>query len=225
MKEPHFDVLNEYRFDQTDLRVLLMDLELHRELYLERVFPVFENMEEEAKNAADKVLHEWPGDPEDFEVAMDVSHDRYINRGIELYEMHNIAIQNGFVALFHFLEKWAAHHLELNRINHPSHNASSCNINCSIRAFRVKNETKTLGMDLEALRLIANCSKHPPGRSCRKLSRLCPDAFHETFQKQFRYFAPSPDMMNLTPECFETTLKRIGEGFTQLMERKVAQRQ
>lgn len=210
---PCFSAPTEYVFDKIDLRVLLGDLELHRELYIGRVFPIFENLEQDAERVADKVLQEWASYPEDFDAAMEASFDRWVSRGIELSEMRQIAIENGFVALFHFLEKWIGRDLRLKGLRCSKKRREFCTVRCLIVAFRAEGETESLGDELDFIRLVANCSKHDEGPSCNELYKRFP----ETFQSLPMFGPPKANMMRLTPGRFEKTVDRIRAGFASLI--------
>jgi len=211
---PHFDVIRDLRFDHIDLRVFLLDLELHRELYLKRVFPTFNNMEEEAKKAGNKVYDAWHGNYEDYDSAMDASYDRYVERSVELAEMRQIAIHGGFISLAHFLEKWINHHLELCGIKgclDKKGKKKPCNLYCFVQALNHEVEYIGLADDMEFVRLVANCSKHDEGKSCTDLHKRFPEAF------PYNVIGPaSSNLMYLEPKRFRQSIQIFEDGFSRL---------
>lgn len=168
------------------LRIAVSQVEMLREVLIERLLPTFENIEEEATRHADELYEELgnlPGgddgpDMGDFaEIARDAGQDRYD----ALADARQAVLNAMTVSLYHLVEQ---HLLRFHRqhVLHPSEEDNE-------KLWWLEelfDRLSEMGLDVrllpswkkvEELQHTANAIKHADGRAANRLRKVRPDLF------------------------------------------------
>lgn len=170
-------------FDSWTYRRFAPEIQSYSRVLLERVIPIFDEVDNEQERASDEVLRSPHWGPDDFEQAMETAYETGIEKALEFMELRSVFIAIGVSGMFHLFEKQLYTHLNhelrfwlVNPIN-KWHDVQSV-----IRKFnRVtgpdESDSSELwdtfsNSDLTELRLLANAIKHGEGPSYEQLKKM-----------------------------------------------------
>lgn len=155
-------------------------IESYAEILLNRVIPIFDDVDGEQERASDEVLSSSGWGPDNYEHAMETAYEVGVDRALQFMELRSVFLATGVSGLFHLFEKQLYKHM-----------------NRELRGWLVKplNDwrdvrtiieklTHKMGHDdrettelldafsdphLNELHLVANAVKHGDGRSLEQL--------------------------------------------------------
>lgn len=158
-------------FGQWDYRLFAPEIESYCDILLNRIDPIFEDVDAEQERAAEAFMNagaSWCGD--DYQGAAEAAHEHARDTALQFMEMRAVFMATGVSGLFHLFEKQLYKHINnelkhwlkapitswqdleklIPKFDHKRDEQKPC-IDL-INAFRVS--------DLQELRLVANAVKH-----------------------------------------------------------------
>lgn len=166
-------------FDSSSYRYFAPDIVSYTEILLQRVAPIFDDLDGEEERAARKVLDHPGWGPDDYEAAIEAANDRGRDAAIQLMEMKSVFLATGVSGLFHLFERQIYRHLnkELQDwLENPINQWRDVEKLVPKFRQRWRKEGEDLAFiqafqhpDLIELRYVANAVKHGEGPAYKQL--------------------------------------------------------
>jgi hypothetical protein len=166
-------------FDSWAFHEFLPPIRSYSELLLQRVLPIFDDLDGEAKRVEQEVLS-WPWEESNYDEAFQTARELSVEQVWEFMELRSVFLATGVSGLHHLFEKQVYKHL--NRELRCGNAINDWNI-VSIIFEKLKNKVgfdvpctdlkdRISEKNIQELRLVANAIKHGEGRSLKKLKKM-----------------------------------------------------
>lgn len=168
-------------FSRWSRDVFAPEIEAYVRILLERVLPIFDDVDGEADRAAQEVLASPSWGAYSYEDALEAAHDRSIESALQFMELRSVFLTMGAAGLFHLFEKQVYKHFNTELRYWFTAITEWNDIEEIIKKLigpidedgaRTKLQARFSDADLYELRLVANAIKHGEGRSYSQLMKM-----------------------------------------------------
>jgi hypothetical protein len=156
-------------------------IESYADILLNRVIPIFDDVDGEQERASDEVISSSGWGPDDYEHAIESAYEIGIDRALQFMELRSVFLATGVSGLFHLFEKQLYKHVnrELDSwLVKPINNWNDARSIFEKLTYKMENDDREStelsdafsDPNLSELRLVANAVKHGDGRSLEQLN-------------------------------------------------------